>query len=96
MVSTAVAGNRLLFNSAGPTGPDPRWGQNVLTRFDGEVLSQAGAQVAIVWIGLNDLANAGAFYPAPELASVDEYYRLHPNTTGGRAVADSIDLRLLR
>lgn len=72
VVSTAIAGNRLLFNSAGPTGPEPHWGQSVLTRFDRDVLGQAGAQVVIAWIGLNDLANAGAFFPASELASVDD------------------------
>jgi lysophospholipase L1-like esterase len=71
-VSTALAGNRLLFNSAGPTGPETQWGQSVFTRFDRDVLGQAGAQVAIVWIGLNDLAGAGAFYPASENASVDD------------------------
>jgi lysophospholipase L1-like esterase len=179
VVSTAIAGNRLLFNSAGPTGPETQWGQSVLTRFDRDVLGQAGAQVAIVWIGLNDLAGAGAFYPASENASVDDVIaglrqlvgraheyglrilgctispmggntslpgfdtpqheaerqalnqwirtsgvfdgvvdadlvlrdpaqptrlllaydsgdHLHPNTAGGRAVADSIDLKLLR
>jgi lysophospholipase L1-like esterase len=72
VVSTAIAGNRLLFNSAGPTGPETHWGESVLTRFDRDVLGQAGAQVAIVWIGLNDLAGAGAFYPASEQASVDD------------------------
>ncbi len=72
VVSTAIAGNRLLFNSAGPSGPQTQWGQSVLTRFDRDVLGQAGAQVVIVWIGLNDLAGAGAFYPASEQASVDD------------------------
>jgi lysophospholipase L1-like esterase len=179
VVSTAIAGNRLLFNSAGPTGPETHWGQSVLTRFDRDVLGQAGVQVVIVWIGLNDLAGAGAFYPASENASVDDVIaglrqlvgraheygltilgctispmggntslpgfdtpqheaervalnqwirtsgvfdgvvdadlvlrdpsqpsrlipaydsgdHLHPNTAGGRAVADSIDLKLLR
>jgi lysophospholipase L1-like esterase len=72
VVSTAIAGNRLLFNSAGPAGPETHWGQSVLTRFDRDVLGQAGAQVVIVWIGLNDLAGAGAFYPASEQASVDD------------------------
>jgi lysophospholipase L1-like esterase len=72
VVSTAIAGNRLLFNSAGPTGPETQWGESVLTRFDRDVLGQAGVQVAIVWIGLNDLAGAGAFYPASENASVDD------------------------
>jgi len=72
VVSTAIAGNRLLFNSGGPSGPDTRWGQSVLTRFDRDVLGQAGAQVVLVWIGLNDLAGAGAFYPASEQASVDD------------------------
>jgi lysophospholipase L1-like esterase len=179
VVSTAIAGNRLLFNSAGPTGPETHWGQSVLTRFERDALTQAGVQTAIVWIGLNDLAGAGAFYPASEQASVDDIIaglrqlvgraheygltilgctispmggntslpgfdtpaheaarvalnqwirtsgvfdgvvdadlalrdpsqptrllpaydsgdHLHPNTAGGRAVADSIDLRLLR
>jgi lysophospholipase L1-like esterase len=72
VVSTAVAGNRLLFNSAGPTGPEPHWGQSVQTRFDRDVLAQAGVGVVIVWIGLNDLANAGAFWPPTEVASVDD------------------------
>jgi lysophospholipase L1-like esterase len=72
VVSTAIAGNRLLFNSAGPTGPDTRWGQSVLTRFDRDVLGQAGARAVIVWIGLNDIAGAGAFYPASERVSADD------------------------
>jgi len=72
VVSAAEAGNRLLFNSAGPTGPEPHWGPSVLTRFDRDVLGQAGVRVVIVWIGLNDLANAGAFWPSSEVASVDD------------------------
>ena len=72
VVSTALAGNRLLFNSAGPTGPETQWGESVFTRFDRDVLGQAGVQVVIVWIGLNDLAGAGAFYPASENPSVDD------------------------
>src|SRR5262245_11545418 len=179
VVSTALAGNRLLFNSAGPAGPETQWGESVLTRFDRDVLGQAGVRVVIVWIGLNDLAGAGAFYPASENPSVEDVIaglrqligraheyglsilgctispmggntslpgfdtpqheaarqalnqwirtggafdgvvdadkvlrdpkmptrlllaydsgdHLHPNTDGGRAVADSIDLRLLR
>jgi lysophospholipase L1-like esterase len=72
VVSTAIAGNRLLFNSAGPSGPETHWGPSVLTRFERDALTQAGAQTVIVWIGLNDLAGAGAFYPASEQASVDD------------------------
>jgi len=72
VVSTAIAGNRLLFNSAGPSGPETHWGQSVLTRFDRDVLAQAGAQVVIVWIGLNDMANEGFFWPASEQASVGD------------------------
>src|SRR5438105_3839497 len=71
VVSTAIAGNRLLFNSAGPTGPETHWGQSVLTRFDRDVLGQAGARIVVVWIGLNDLAHAGFFWPASEVASAD-------------------------
>lgn len=73
VVSAAVAGNRLLFNSAGPTGPTTQqWGQSVLTRFDRDVLAQAGVEDVIVWIGLNDLAGPGGFYPPSEQVSVDD------------------------
>jgi lysophospholipase L1-like esterase len=69
VVSSALAGNRLLHNSAGPTGPDPRWGQSLLTRFDHDVLGQPGVRHVIVWIGLNDIAGPGTFYPAAEVVS---------------------------
>jgi lysophospholipase L1-like esterase len=69
VVSVALAGNRLLHNSAGPSGPDPRWGQSLLTRFDRDVLGQTGVKHVIVWIGLNDIAGPGAFYPASEVVS---------------------------
>ena len=69
VVSVALAGNRLLHNSAGPSGPDPRWGQSLLTRFDRDVLGQPGVKHVIVWIGLNDIAGPGAFYPASEVVS---------------------------
>ena len=73
VVSTAVAGNRLLFNSASPTGPgDPHWGQAVLTRFDRDVLAQAGVRTVIVWIGLNDLDGPGGLFPASEAVTVDD------------------------
>jgi len=69
VVSVALAGNRLLHNSAGPSGPDPRWGESLLTRFDRDVLGQPGVKHVIVWIGLNDIAGPGAFYPASEVVS---------------------------
>ena len=69
VVSVALAGNRLLHNSAGPSGPDPRWGQSLLARFDRDVLGQPGVKHVIVWIGLNDIAGPGAFYPASEVVS---------------------------
>jgi lysophospholipase L1-like esterase len=69
VVSVALAGNRLLHNSAGPSGPDPRWGESLLTRFERDVLGQPGVKHVIVWIGLNDIAGPGAFYPASEVVS---------------------------
>jgi len=72
VVSVALAGNRLLSNSAGPGGPEPQWGDSVLTRFDRDVLGQAAAKVVIVWIGLNDLAGPGGIFPASETASVED------------------------
>lgn len=75
VVSVAIAGNRLLHNSASPSGPadpNPQWGQSVLTRFDRDVLAQAGVQHVIVFIGLNDIAGPGAFFPTSEIVSVDD------------------------
>jgi lysophospholipase L1-like esterase len=72
VVSMAIAGNRMLHNSAGPTGPNPQWGQSLLTRFDRDVLGQAGAGHLIVFIGLNDIAGPGAFYPLSEAITVDD------------------------
>jgi len=72
VVSVAIAGNRLLHNSAGPSGPDPQWGQSALTRFDRDVLAQAGVRHVIVFIGLNDIAGPGAFYPISEIVTVDD------------------------
>jgi lysophospholipase L1-like esterase len=75
VVSVAIAGNRLLHNSASPSGPaapNPQWGQSLLTRFDRDVLAQAGVQHVIVFIGLNDIAGPGAFYPTSEMVSVDD------------------------
>ena len=72
VVSMALAGNRMLHNSAGPTGPNPQWGQSLLTRFDRDLLGQAGARHLIVFIGLNDIAGPGAFYPAAEAITVED------------------------
>jgi lysophospholipase L1-like esterase len=69
VVNVAIAGNRLLNNSAGPFGPDPRWGQSLLTRFERDVLGQPGARQVIVWIGLNDIAGPGVFYPSSEVVT---------------------------
>lgn len=73
VVSLAIAGNRMLHNSAGPTGPDnPQWGQSLLTRFDRDVLGQAGVGHLIVFIGLNDIAGPGGFFPPSEAITVDD------------------------
>jgi len=72
VVSMALAGNRMLHNSAGPAGPNPQWGQSLLTRFDRDLLGQAGARHLIVFIGLNDIAGPGAFYPAAEAITVED------------------------
>jgi lysophospholipase L1-like esterase len=73
VVSVAIAGNRLLHNSASPSGPadpNPQWGQSALTRFERDVLAQAGVRHVIVFIGLNDIAGPGGFYPPSEAVSV--------------------------
>ncbi len=75
VVSVAIAGNRLLHNSAspqGPAAPNPQWGQSLLTRFDRDVLAQAGVRHVIVFIGLNDIAGPGAFFPVSEAITVED------------------------
>ena len=75
VVSVALAGNRMLHNSAspvGPSSPNPQWGQSLLTRFDRDVLGQAGVRHVIVFIGLNDIAGPGAFFPPSEAVTVDD------------------------
>jgi lysophospholipase L1-like esterase len=74
-VSVAIAGNRLLFDSASPTGPadpNPQWGESALNRFDRDVLDQAGAEHVIVFIGLNDIAGPGTFFPPSEEVTLDD------------------------
>ncbi len=75
VVSVALAGNRLLHNSASPSGPadpNPQWGQSALTRFDRDVLAQAGVEHVIVFMGLNDIAGPGGFFPPAEAITVDD------------------------
>jgi lysophospholipase L1-like esterase len=75
VVSVAISGNRLLHNSAspqGPTVPNPQWGQSLLARFDRDVLAQAGVGHVIVFIGLNDIAGPGGFYPPSEVVTVED------------------------
>ena len=75
VVSVAIAGNRMLHNSAsplGPASPNPQWGQSLLMRFDRDVLAQAGVGHVIVFIGLNDIAGPGGFFPPSEAVTVDD------------------------
>jgi lysophospholipase L1-like esterase len=75
VVSVAIAGNRMLHNSAsplGPASPNPQWGQSLLMRFDRDVLAQAGVEHVIVFIGLNDIAGPGGFFPPSEAVTVDD------------------------
>jgi lysophospholipase L1-like esterase len=75
VVSVALAGNRLLHNSASPSGaaaPNPQWGQSALTRFDRDVLAQAGVRHVVVFMGLNDIAGPGGFFPPSEAVSVED------------------------
>ena len=75
VVSLAIAGNRMLHNSASPVGPaspNNQWGQSLLTRFDRDVLGQAGVGHLIVFIGLNDIAGPGGFFPPSEEVTVDD------------------------
>ena len=75
VVSVALAGNRLLHNSASPSGaadPNPQWGQSALTRFDRDILAQAGVEHVIAFMGLNDIAGPGGFFPPSEAITVDD------------------------
>jgi lysophospholipase L1-like esterase len=65
----------MLHNSAsplGPASPNPQWGQSLLARFERDVLGQAGVRHLIVFIGLNDIAGPGGFFPLSEAVTVEE------------------------
>jgi len=75
VVSLAIAGNRMLHNSASPVGPaspNNQWGPSLLARFDRDVLGQASVGHVIVFIGLNDIAGPGGFFPPSEAITVDD------------------------
>jgi lysophospholipase L1-like esterase len=68
VVNAAISGNRLLHDFIGP---------NALSRFDRDVLAQAGATHVIVLLGVNDLGFPGARkLPDEEVSAEDIIYGL--------------------
>jgi lysophospholipase L1-like esterase len=82
VLNLGVIGNRLLadINSPGQTGGPfgdtlaelgPRLGDAGVTRFDRDVLAQAGVEYVILALGVNDILFPGAFTPADQRVTAD-------------------------
>lgn len=72
VLNEGIIGNRLLRDS--PQAGTPfggSLGQAGLTRFDRDVLSQAGVRYVIVGLGINDIAFPGSLTPANEAVSAE-------------------------
>jgi lysophospholipase L1-like esterase len=69
MLNEGIIGNRLLKDSPAKDSPQPfgaALGQATLSRFQRDVLNQAGVKYVVVCIGVNDIVFPGAFTPAAE------------------------------
>jgi len=69
VLNEGIIGNRLLKGSTPPFGA--ALGESVLSRFDRDVLSQAGVEYVIVCIGVNDIVFPGTFTPANEAVTAE-------------------------
>jgi lysophospholipase L1-like esterase len=80
VLNEGIIGNRLLSDSNSPRqagGPfgsvlerfGPLLGEAGLTRFDRDVLAQAGVKYVIILLGINDILFPGSFIPASENVS---------------------------
>jgi lysophospholipase L1-like esterase len=66
VLNLGIIGNRLLQDSPAATSFGQGLGEAVLTRYERDVLSQAGVMYVIVAIGINDIAFPGTFTPAAD------------------------------
>ena len=78
VLNEGLIGNRLLHGSPEHVmakAPDfgRALGESGLTRFDRDVLQQAGAQAVVIHLGTNDLGLAGGVAPASELPSLEAF-----------------------
>jgi lysophospholipase L1-like esterase len=67
VVNEGIAGNRLLQNDVGPSG---------LSRFDRDVLTQAGAAYVIVLLGVNDIGKSSPTQPVSAAQIIAGYSQL--------------------
>jgi lysophospholipase L1-like esterase len=72
VLNEGLIGNRLLSNSPQQAGSPfgAALGQSGLTRFERDVLDQAGVKYVIVALGINDIAMPGTITPATEMVGV--------------------------
>jgi lysophospholipase L1-like esterase len=74
VLNEGIIGNRLLTDSPNQPGSPfgAALGQSGLTRFDRDVLEQAGVKYIIVGLGINDIAFPGSLTPANEMLSAQD------------------------
>lgn len=80
VLNLGIIGNRLLKDSPAATSFGNGLGEAVLSRFDTDVLGQAGVKYVVVAIGVNDIVFPGTFTPASEAVTsqniIDGYRQL--------------------
>ena len=109
VLNEGIIGNRLLSDTQSPRqaggplplGPvyeqlGPALGQSGVTRFDRDVLEQAGVKYVILALGVNDMLFPGAFTPqtetvtAQDLINGNRQFITHAHKKGIRAIGTTI------
>jgi lysophospholipase L1-like esterase len=71
VLNEGIIGNRLLKGSTNTPPFGAALGESVLSRFQRDVLDQAGVRFVIVCIGVNDIVFPGAFTPSNEIVTAE-------------------------
>src|SRR5581483_9109488 len=70
VIDAGIGGNRILHD--GEASGNVRFGRSALSRFDRDVIAQAGVKYLIILEGINDIGHAGTSAPASEAVTADE------------------------
>ena len=70
VIDAGIGGNRILHD--GEASGNVGFGRNALSRFDRDVIAQAGVKYLVILEGINDIGHAGTSAPASEAVSADD------------------------